>query len=173
MCFLISLINVKLRLLTWEKKSNLQAHFHPPRLLISQIFSTLHSQKTYLEQQCLFGPENSFQFHPANFENFKTETFQDKKCLSCKKTKFAGQKLFSVFGPAMFSNSNLRQISDYKSISVIIQSNIDSIRPFCSALCPSKLLFQANIKVFSKPYFHQNFVIFFVCVNDLTNQVSF
>jgi len=45
----------------------------------------------------------SFQFHPAKFENFKTETFLDQKSVSVyKKTKFAGQKLFSVFGPATF-----------------------------------------------------------------------
>ena len=40
---LISLINVESRLLILKKKSTLHAHFHPPRLLISQIFSTLHS----------------------------------------------------------------------------------------------------------------------------------
>ena len=38
-----------------------------------------------------------------------------------------------------FSNSYLRQISDYISISVLIKSNIAFIRPFFSALCPSRV----------------------------------
>ena len=42
----------------------------------------------------------------------KIQNGQLKMCLSCIKTKFAGQKLFSVFGPAMFfkfkSETNFR-----------------------------------------------------------------
>ena len=43
------------------------------------------------------------------------------------------------------SNSNLRQSSGYKFISVLIKSNIISIFPFFNALCPSKLLFRGCI----------------------------
>ena len=63
----------------------------------------------------------------------KLRSFHTKKCLNCTKTKFAGQKLFSVLVQQRFSNSNLRQISDYKSISILIKSNIAFIRPFFSA----------------------------------------
>ena len=42
----------------------------------------------------------------SNFilQMLKTEKFSDYiiECLSCRKKKFAGQKLFSVFGPATF-----------------------------------------------------------------------
>ena len=88
-----------------------------------------------------FFPKNSFKIHSTKIESFKTETFSDKKCLSWAKTKFSGQKLFPILGSALFFNSSLRQISDYKSISVLIKSDIISICPFFSALCPSKLLF--------------------------------
>ena len=41
------------------------------------------------------GIKISFQFQPANFQIFKTET-DFRNCLSCTRTKFAGQELFSV-----------------------------------------------------------------------------
>ena len=69
---------------------------------------------------------------------------------------------FLFLAPQHFSNTNLRQISDYKSISIIMQSNIDSIHPFCSALCPSKFLFY-KYQGFFKTLFSSELCDFF-CV---------
>ena len=82
----------------------------------------------------LFSLKNSFQFHLAKFENFRTEKFSDYK-VCCPET------IFLDVGPATFFQSNLRHILDYKSISVLINSNIASIHPFFTALYPYKLLF--------------------------------
>ena len=83
----------------------------------------------------------------SNFilQSFKTSelrNFQTKKVSQLHKYKVCwSETIFSDFGPATFFQSNVRHILDYKSISVLINSNIASIHPFFTALCPYKLLF--------------------------------
>ena len=62
---------------------------------------------------CIFVFSQKFvsNFKSVKFEIFKVQTNDDKlkNFLSCKKTKYAGQKLFSVFSPCnSFSIQNFR-----------------------------------------------------------------
>ena len=89
---------------------------------------------TVLEGQyaSLFSPKNSFQFYPAKFENFRTEIFSSLKNVLVAQRSLLVRNYFKFLVQQRFSNSNLRQMSDYKSISVIIKSNIASIQSFFS-----------------------------------------
>ena len=51
-------------------------------------------------QKLVFYDNSYLMFSICDRKDF--EIFGLKKCLSCTKNKFAGQKLFSVFGPAKF-----------------------------------------------------------------------
>ena len=75
----------------------------------------------------------------SNFvlQSFKTSElrkFQTKKVSQLHKHKVCWSETIFSF----WSNSNLRHILDYESISVLIESNLASIRPFFTAHCPSK-----------------------------------
>ena len=67
---------------------------------------------------------------------------QTKKVSHLRKYKVCwSETIFSDFGPATFFQSNVRHSLDYKSLSVLINSNIASIHYFFTTLCPYKLLF--------------------------------
>jgi len=55
-----------------------------------------------------------FRFHPAKFENFKTEKFLDQKSvLVAQRQSLLVRNYFQFLVQQRFSNSYLRQISDY------------------------------------------------------------
>ena len=73
------------------------------------------------EKQCATGTlcnvllKISFQFQPAKFEIFKTETdWRLKNCIICVKTKVAGQKqlIFPFLVSQHFFSPKLRHLSD-------------------------------------------------------------
>ena len=80
------------------------------------------------------------------FQGTNSEPLDIYLLLSFQRQSLLVRNYFQFLIEQRFSNSNLRQISDFKSISVLIKSNIAFIRPFFSALWPSRAGILNSIK---------------------------
>ena len=79
--------------------------------------------------------KNTAVFLVSNFILQSLKTSKLKNVSVPQRQSLLFRKYFQFFFQQCFSNSNLRQVSVYISISIQIKSNIASIHPFFSALC--------------------------------------